>query len=701
MLAFSPLKRSAPVSPDAPGWPAERPAGEPRPRRGRPPAARRAAAAGAVALGVAAGFAAPAAAYQYVKPAFPAVYLVRPASIRMEVDPDPGDRLTASITLNGTTFPMQVDAAAHQAVFRPDRPLAPGEYRGQIRIDGTAADGGTYEPLVVPFAFRVAADAPANLPPLSLAGLAAWRQVNLARAQAGLPPVGYSPGLQAASQGHADYVARHQELYGPAVSFHVEPDASAAGYVGRTVLERDAAFDVPEGGDEVGSAGDPNPAAAVVGLLDTTFHRFGLLSPAVTLFGAGFTRTSDDPSLPWPNPFVADMAESGPGPAAWPVVLYPAPGQTGVPLAFAGELPDPLAAVGAENREPVGYPVTIQFTDPQIQAIHVSSAWLQGPGGRVPSWRVDQDNYVDLDPVYTGETMDRAAALFAQATLAPSTTYTAHFAGVVVRKDGSTAPFSRTWSFTTRPPTVAQRAWMDAGRLFVVGTGLFGSQAPDWAVVSAGPGPTLHLEGAYPTLLVFRVAGDPRLVTGIRVGDGSAPATPVGPPPFNDMGDAPWATAEVDEAYGLGLVGGVGGGRFDPNDPVTQEQALSVLYRAVGSPGAGGVPPVPGTSPWAAQAVAWAVGTGIADPTQLVPQAPATRAQAVAWLMEAFGVPPLSSSPSFADAAAIPPALAGYVAAAQGLGVARGYAGAFNPQDPLTRAQLAALVERVAAEVTP
>lgn len=51
---------------------------------------------------------------------------------------------------------------------------------------------------------------------------------------------------------------------------------------------------------------------------------------------------------------------------------------------------------------------------------------------------------------------------------------------------------------------------------------------------------------------------------------------------FTDVPVGHWANAYVGKAAELGIVSGYGGGIFGPSDPVTYEQAVTMIVRAVG-----------------------------------------------------------------------------------------------------------------------
>ena len=56
------------------------------------------------------------------------------------------------------------------------------------------------------------------------------------------------------------------------------------------------------------------------------------------------------------------------------------------------------------------------------------------------------------------------------------------------------------------------------------------------------------------------------------------------PAAFSDVPEGTWYTDAVKWAGGAGLVGGVGGGRFDPDGKITREQMAVILYRFAGQP---------------------------------------------------------------------------------------------------------------------
>lgn len=106
---------------------------------------------------------------------------------------------------------------------------------------------------------------------------------------------------------------------------------------------------------------------------------------------------------------------------------------------------------------------------------------------------------------------------------------------------------------------------------------------------------------------------------------------------FSDVPGDSWYADGVYWARLEGVVGGYGGNVFGPDDPVTREQAVTILWRQAGSPAAsaGDFSDGDGIAAWAASAAGWALGTGLltgwADDA-FQPQAGLTRAEAAVLL---------------------------------------------------------------------
>ena len=114
--------------------------------------------------------------------------------------------------------------------------------------------------------------------------------------------------------------------------------------------------------------------------------------------------------------------------------------------------------------------------------------------------------------------------------------------------------------------------------------------------------------------------------------------------PFTDVGGS-WYTDAVIWAYNAGVVAGVSATQFAPNEALTREQMVTMLFGYAGreealsgSDGAlAGYQDQASVSSWAREAMAWAVSTGVitgTSATTLAPQKVGTRAEVATVLMQ-------------------------------------------------------------------
>ena len=125
---------------------------------------------------------------------------------------------------------------------------------------------------------------------------------------------------------------------------------------------------------------------------------------------------------------------------------------------------------------------------------------------------------------------------------------------------------------------------------------------------------------AQTAVVLYRLAGEPK-VTGADM--------------FTDTQTGAWYSDAVLWASQNGIIRGYGNGLFGTDDPVTEEQLVTLLWRQAGSPPCRGGAEA-GVSPWAEEAVRWARET-ILDENGYAfePKEPAARAL-VAVLTERF-----------------------------------------------------------------
>ena len=108
---------------------------------------------------------------------------------------------------------------------------------------------------------------------------------------------------------------------------------------------------------------------------------------------------------------------------------------------------------------------------------------------------------------------------------------------------------------------------------------------------------------------------------------------------YSDVSDGAWYAASIAWAVENGIVSGYGDGQFGPNDSVTREQFVVMLWRYAGSPKASRrdleFADADQVSDYAQEALCWAVENGVLkgnDSGQLVPGGTATRAEAAQML---------------------------------------------------------------------
>ena len=116
---------------------------------------------------------------------------------------------------------------------------------------------------------------------------------------------------------------------------------------------------------------------------------------------------------------------------------------------------------------------------------------------------------------------------------------------------------------------------------------------------------------------------------------------------FNDVKSSDWYYSAVAWASREGIVNGYGGGSFGPNDPVTREQMMTILYRYFGFDDGsyiiqGSLLPFSDgylVNDWAYAAMDWGVTLGLVNGVggnRLSPQGKATRAQLATIMMRIF-----------------------------------------------------------------
>ena len=157
---------------------------------------------------------------------------------------------------------------------------------------------------------------------------------------------------------------------------------------------------------------------------------------------------------------------------------------------------------------------------------------------------------------------------------------------------------------------------------------------------------------------------------------------------FADVYTNDWYHASVYSAYGKGLMKGVSDTLFAPKSNFTRGMMMTALARLAGENTDGG-------TPWYAKGMAWATQQGISDGTN--PESDITREQAVTMLYRYMGSPKVSENglDSFTDSTATSDWAVDAMNWAISVGLLQGDAeGTIRPGDTATRAEIAALMVR-------
>lgn len=194
------------------------------------------------------------------------------------------------------------------------------------------------------------------------------------------------------------------------------------------------------------------------------------------------------------------------------------------------------------------------------------------------------------------------------------------------------------------------------------------------------------------------------LVGSLILGVGALPsARAVGP--FVDVDPDAYYADAVEWARAEGVTSGAGAARFEPERPVTRAEAITLLWRAAGSPRVQPMPflDVP-RGAYYASAVSWAnasgVAMGVAGSRRFEPAGTTTRAEAVAFLWRHEGSPP-APAPTFTDTPARHWS-AGAIGWAQTGGIALGVRdGRFEPGGRPSRAEFVTMLWRAFGSPIP
>ncbi len=196
-----------------------------------------------------------------------------------------------------------------------------------------------------------------------------------------------------------------------------------------------------------------------------------------------------------------------------------------------------------------------------------------------------------------------------------------------------------------------------------------------------------------------------------------------GAPWFTDVSGDDWAWPDIETMAAKGVMQGYGKGLFGPKNHVSRLELVVLATRLLGfedeaqalTPEAvaallgatfadyRAIPAWPGARECLAYALEqgylWPLMQGGGGPT-FRPNAPAKRVEVIVVLLEAAGLghqadERIGAALPFKDASAVPAWAWGYVALGVELGIVRGTGGTLRPNQPVARAEIAALLSRL------
>jgi uncharacterized protein YkwD len=255
----------------------------------------------------------------------------------------------------------------------------------------------------------------------------ALAELNKLRANVGVAPVKADQALSKAAQSHADFYVAHIDAYKKkGLNPHFEDKSFGAGFTGKSLGERvkAAGYSGPPGPEVMAFSGSAK--GAIDGWLATVYHRLPLIDPRSAKIGYGSAKSAKARTE------VMEFGRGATGKA--PIVVYPWPGQTGVPKSWSGnEGPQP-------PKPKTGYPsgpvISARFTD----------------GAKILDHQLIDEDGAKLDHVWLTKASDKTLASFDSKTVVmyandplPSGTFTVR----IDVESGSTSKRLQ-WSFSTK-----------------------------------------------------------------------------------------------------------------------------------------------------------------------------------------------------------------------------------------------------------
>ena len=250
--------------------------------------------------------------------------------------------------------------------------------------------------------------------------IAALGIVNTARLAAGAGCVVMVNEINLAAQAHCDYYAMNS---GECTANPHNEVASCAGFTGEGPGDRMSAagYDSRGGGEVMAFNGDPD--AAIGQWINSVWHRIPILDPWTRDMGYGGADECD----------TIDFGTGGDAPEDT-VVVYPYPGQTGLPTSFNGQYEGPMPPAPASGW-PSSTPITLYARE-----LVITEHTLTLDGDTTPI----EHMWLTSDDPENGNFLRRSVFMYGNEPFAANTSYRVKIVGTYVG-----GALEREWTFTT------------------------------------------------------------------------------------------------------------------------------------------------------------------------------------------------------------------------------------------------------------
>ncbi|MGB7606001.1 MAG: S-layer homology domain-containing protein [Lutisporaceae bacterium] len=182
---------------------------------------------------------------------------------------------------------------------------------------------------------------------------------------------------------------------------------------------------------------------------------------------------------------------------------------------------------------------------------------------------------------------------------------------------------------------------------------------------------------------------------------------------FKDSKDVSWAEKSIEKMGAMGILDGMGNGFFKPKNIVTHAEAIAMVLKLTGQETeAEAIKKQPEffkgkCDPWSYGYLELALEQGIIIPEEdgkFNPKTPAKRYEIAKYIVRALGkrdeaLQNMNQTLTFNDSASIPSTSKGYVYVITNLGIMLGDRNVFQPNKPITRAEMAVILDRAEGQL--